>query len=87
MYWNCRAKAGICAKLAAAGIDPGTIPGLDEVFEDVTHPFCGLETGFKQEKYFRDILGLLVRIKNDVCELLANFVTSLGTRRNTDRRS
>ena len=39
-----RAKAGVRAKLAAAGIDPGTITGLDEVFEDVTHPFCGLET-------------------------------------------
>ena len=60
-----RAKAGVRAKLAAAGIDPGAITGLNEVFEDVSHPFCGLETGYKQEKYFRDVLGLLVSINND----------------------
>ena len=60
-----RAKAGVCAKQAAAGINPGAITGLNEVFEDVSHPFCGLETVYKQEKYFRDVLGLLVSINND----------------------
>ena len=55
-----RAKAGVRAKLATEGIDPDTVTGLDEVFLDVIHPFNGLETGFKQEKYFRDVLGLLV---------------------------
>lgn len=57
-----RAKAGVRAKLATEGIDPDTVTGLDEVFSDITHPFGGLETGFKQEKYFRDELGLLVSI-------------------------
>ena len=55
-----RTKAGVRAKLATHGINPDTITGLDEVFLDATHPFTGLETCFKQEKYFRDVLGLLV---------------------------
>ena len=55
-----RTKAGVRAKLATQGINPDTVTGLDEVFLDATHPFTGLEACFKQEKYFRDVLGLLV---------------------------
>ena len=63
-----RAKACVRAKLATEGIDPDNITGLDEVFLDVTHPFSGLETGFKQEKYFKDVFGLLVSMKTS-CKL------------------
>ena len=55
-----RTKAGVRAKLASCGIDPNSISGLDDVFSDVVKPFAGLETGFKQESYFKDVLGLLV---------------------------
>ena len=57
-----RAKAGVRAKLATQGIDLDSVTGRDEVFSDATRPFAGLETGFKQEKYFRDVLGLLVSV-------------------------
>ena len=36
------------------------VAGLDSVFEEVLHPFDGLKTAFKQEKYFKDCLGLVV---------------------------
>ena len=55
-----RARAGVRAKLAEQGIDPVNVAGLDEVFEEILHPFDGLETAYKQEKYFRDSLGLVV---------------------------
>ena len=55
-----RTKAGVRAKLASSGIDPDNISGLDDVFSDIVHPFVGLETGFKQESYFKNVLGLLV---------------------------
>ena len=56
-----RAKAGVRAKLASSGVDPDTIVGLDDVFSEMVQPFSGLETGYKQESYFKDVLGLLVR--------------------------
>ena len=55
-----RAKAGVRAKLAEQGVSPADISGLDEVFDDIAQPFCGLETAFKQEKYFKECLGLVV---------------------------
>lgn len=55
-----RARADVRAKLTEQGIDPVDVTGLDEVFEKILHPFDGLETAYKQEKYFKDSLGLVV---------------------------
>jgi len=55
-----RARAGVQAKLATAGIEPDEIEGLDDVFENLVYPFDGLETCHKQEKYYVDSLGLIV---------------------------
>ena len=55
-----RAKAGIRAKLAQQGIDPTNVQGLEDVFQQILNPFDGLETGHKQEKYFKESLGLVV---------------------------
>ena len=55
-----RAKAGVRAKLAQQGISPTDIIGLDEVFDGIFQPFGGLETAFKQERYFTECLGLVV---------------------------
>ncbi|MCG8626196.1 MAG: hypothetical protein MJE68_29890 [Proteobacteria bacterium] len=38
--------------MAAAGIDSNALPGLNEVFDHIPKPFDGLETRFKQEKYY-----------------------------------
>ena len=55
-----RVRAGVRATLATAGIEPDEIEGLKDVFEEMVDPFNGLETCHKQEKYFRDSLGLIV---------------------------
>ena len=55
-----QARAGVRAKLAEQGIDPMDVAGLDDVFEEILHPFDGLETACKQEKYYKDCLGLVV---------------------------
>ena len=55
-----RIQAGVRASLAAAGIDSNTLPGLDEVFDNIPKPFDGLETRFKQEKYYRESLFLVI---------------------------
>lgn len=69
---NCtiRVKAGVRAKLASSGIDPNDITGLDDVFLDMVKPFAGLETGFKQEYYFKDVLGLLVSLVSNIYNTL-----------------
>ena len=56
-----RLQSRIRAKLATAGIDIDEIEGLNEVFRDVPNPFEGLETCYKQEKFYRETLGLVVR--------------------------
>ena len=48
------------SKLAEAGIEPEAITGLDDVFDNVSDPFMGLETSHFQEKYYREKLGLIV---------------------------
>lgn len=55
-----RLRADVTAKLAAAGVDVNSILGLDDLFEQVPQPFEELETRHKQEKYFRETLGLVV---------------------------
>ena len=42
-----QAKAAVRAKLAQQGISPTEIIGLDDVFEEILHPFSGLEAAFK----------------------------------------
>ena len=54
-----RVHAGVRAKLATEGIE---IEGLDDIFENLADPFDGLETCYKQEKYFLDNLGLIVSV-------------------------
>ena len=55
-----RVKAGVRAKLAEHGISPTDVGGLDKVFTDILRPFDGLEIAFRQEKYFKDYLRLVV---------------------------
>ena len=61
-----RIQAGVRASLAAAGIDGSTLPGLDEVFDNIPKPFDGLETRFKQEKYYCESLFLVLSIYIDI---------------------
>ena len=57
-----RLNARVREELSRSGVDIQGIAGLEEVFEDVPSPFEGLETRFLQEKYYRDMLGLVVRV-------------------------
>ena len=57
-----RLRAGVTAKLADAGVDVSGVEGLDHLFDDVPQPFEELETRHKQEKYFRDKLGLVISV-------------------------
>ena len=45
--------------LAERGVDPSTLD-LDSVVSKLNHPFSELDTKHKQDKYFRDKLGLIV---------------------------
>ena len=69
-----RLKAGINAQLAEVGVDPEFV-GLEKVFEDIVHPYHGLETCHLQEKYFRESLDLIVsilhRAKNEISHTFA----------------
>ena len=47
-------------KLACAGINHENIEGLDNVFSKLRDPFDGIDSCNKQEKYFKDSLGLIV---------------------------
>lgn len=58
----CFVKAGLRAKLSEIGVDVGDLPGVEEVFSKLHRPFSGLETAFKQEKYYKDSFSLLVCI-------------------------
>ena len=57
-----RAKAGVRAKLAENGIDASSVCGLKDMFTELKTPFDGLEMKFKQEKYFKTSLNMLVRL-------------------------
>ena len=52
-----RLYSGVRSKLASLGIDETQI---DSVFQDLSDPFFGLETKFKQDRYFVEDLGLVV---------------------------
>ena len=57
-----RAEAGVRAKLAENGIDASSVCGLEDVLTELKIPFNGLETEFKQEKYFKTSLNMLVSL-------------------------
>ena len=65
------------SQLADKGIDPETID-LDSVLAKFTHPFFELDTKYKQEKYFKEKLGLIVSCKR-VCVCVC-FCTSVHVR-------
>ena len=44
-------KAGVSQKLAQSGIDPASIDGLYNVFNEIADPFVGLETSYLQDKF------------------------------------
>lgn len=58
-----RVKVGIHSKLANNGINFDEIPGLQDVFAGLRDPFQDIDTCFKQEKYYRECLGLIVSLK------------------------
>lgn len=55
-----RLEAGVKATLAESGFGPESISGLDDVFKDVADPFKGIDTCHLQEKYYKEVLGLIV---------------------------
>ena len=52
-----RFRAKVHSKLSEIGIDENK---LDDIFSDLPDPFMGLETRYKQEKYFREDFNLVV---------------------------
>ncbi len=57
-----RLQARVRDRLASNGVDPDDVKGLSEVSADLPHPFYGLETTYKRDKYYRDKMGLVVGI-------------------------
>ena len=57
-----RLNARVRERLASSSIDADSVEGLQDVFQDLPSPFEGLETRHLQEKYFRESLGLVVRL-------------------------
>lgn len=55
-----RIQAGVKYKLSESGIDPFTVPGLEEFFSTVNNPFSGLETSYLQEKFISEKLSYVV---------------------------
>ena len=55
-----RVQAGVNEKLAHAGIDPSSVEGLQDVFTELSDPYKELDSGYLQEKYFREELGMIV---------------------------
>lgn len=53
-------KSLVWSTLSESGIDPDGVSGLESVFDDEFDPFNGIETQYKQEKFFREEFGLLV---------------------------
>lgn len=50
-------KASISSKFAELGVEWDQISGI---FDNIIDPFEGIDTGFLQEKYFKESLGLVV---------------------------
>ena len=46
--------------LADSGVDPDSITGLEETLSKYPAPFLGLENKYKQEKYYKENLDLIL---------------------------
>ena len=53
-------QAGVRSCLAENGVDPDNVAGLSETFSKLVDPFNGLDNKYKQEKYYKENLGLVV---------------------------
>ncbi len=53
--------SGVRSCLAGHGVDPDSVTGLKETFLNYSDPFLGLENKYKQENYYKEKLGLVVR--------------------------
>ena len=62
-------KASVRDVLGSAGINFSEVEGLDEAFQNVPDVFQGLETAYKQEKYFRENFNLVVSLLHNVNDL------------------
>ena len=82
-------KARVRAKLADEGL---TSTLCDDVFEDAIFPFNGIETAHLQEKYFQELIGIIVSYSiisiyhNNYLQLYFIFVM-IGTCQNQDWNS
>lgn len=55
-----RLKAGVSQTLAHFGVDPCDVDGLENVFDEATDPFAGLQTAYLQDKFISEELGSIV---------------------------
>lgn len=58
-----RLQARVRDKLASLGVGPDDVDEFSELFSDLPHPFDGLETQYKQDRYYRKNMGLVVSEK------------------------
>ena len=49
-------QAGVEANLALNGIEVSSLQGFHDVFSKVIMPFDGIDTPYKQEKYFQELV-------------------------------
>ena len=61
-----RLKAGIEANLALNGIEVNSLQGFDDIFSKVVMPFDGIDTNYKQEKYFQETFHLVVSFNEPI---------------------
>jgi len=57
--------------LTEAGVNADDVPGLAELFEDpeILHPFDGLHTEYRQNKFYSEKMGLVVGSSTDMTQL------------------
>lgn len=60
-----RVHAGVNECISKSGIDPSTIPNLDQFLCSVEQPFEGLHSTFLQEKFYKEHLGCIVSEQNN----------------------
>ena len=61
--WLSTLHAGVCGILRAAGIEPPTVPGLEEHFDSegsFGRPFLGLETQHQQLSFYKKHFNFVV---------------------------
>ena len=55
-----RLKAGVSHQLSSAGIDPSSVPSLEDLFSQSESPFNGLTTKHLQHQFYVEHLGMIV---------------------------